>query len=270
MTASLTVLKNSSAQFLCLIGVLFVSGFVLTLISRWTNNSFRQFRFPKSGLWIFGIVGIPLHELSHALFAKIFFHKVKSIKWFDPAGKGGSYGTVVHFYDEKNLYHRIGLFFIGMGPVLLAPFFLMLILSVFVPTASLPPLSDLDPSKALNLIWTVLTASRNWTSASFYLFLYLAACLTSQMELSADDFKIARGGILPIFLLILAANTIAALFGVSLHAKASLIFTSAMTLWSACFLIAILISVVNFIFLFISLNLANRMFGLHAINPFKD
>src|SRR5690349_4329221 len=111
----LLICRNSLIQFFCFFGLLFLSGVALTWLSKWTNNIFRQFRFPRFGLYMFGSLGVPAHEFCHALFAKLFFHDIKSIKWFDPKGSGGSYGTVVHYYNERNLYHRIGLFFIGMG-----------------------------------------------------------------------------------------------------------------------------------------------------------
>lgn len=268
--AAALILRDSGTQFLGLIGLLFVSGVALTLISRWTNSSFRQFRFPGVGLYLFGVIGIPLHELCHAIFAKLFFHNIDSIKWFDPSGKGGSHGVVVHYYNDKNLYHRMGLFFIGMGPVLLAPLFLFGFYSFLVPNAlhwqSLPH----SPSALFISFFQSLLAASNWSHWTFYLFLYLAICLTSQMELSSEDFKIARGGLFPIFVLLLLFNGAALLFHYDLHLRMVSWFLMGLSLWGVCFLLAVFISFVNLILCYFSLSVLNRLFGHPSINPFQD
>lgn len=267
--AAILILKNSALQFLGLFGVLFISGLILTYISRWTNNVFRQFVLPKFGLYFFGIIGIPLHELCHALFAKIFFHDIGSIKWFDPKAEGGAYGTVVHHYNDRNIYHRIGLFFIGMGPVLLAPVFLFAMYSWLIPhpvpfSFHLSDLGYLASSFSKSLL-----GKANWSSWSFYGFLYLAVCLTSQMELSPEDFKVARGGVLPVLLLLILLNTIASICNFNFHAKLVGFFHSGLVWWSAFFAVAIFIALVNFVLCTIVFNVLNKVFGKEAINPFE-
>jgi hypothetical protein len=268
--ALLTIFKNSGMQFLGLFGLLFVSGVILTFISRWTNNTFRQFVAPKLGLYVFGVIGIPIHEFCHALFAKIFFHKIESIKWFDPKGKGGSYGTVVHQYNNYNLYQRIGMFFIGMGPVLLAPVFLFVIYSFFLPHPVPFSFHLNDPGFLANGFSKSLLGASNWSSLGFYAFLYFAVCLTSQMELSPDDFKIARAGVLPIFLVLLLINSVSYVFNLNFHAKMSAAFNTGLMWWGAFFAVAIFISLLNLVLCVLLLNILNRIFGKDGINPFQS
>lgn len=267
--ALLLIIKNSALQFLSLFGVLFLSGMVLTWISRWTNNTFRQFVLPKFGLYIFGVIGVPLHEFCHALFAKIFFHEIGSIKWFDPEGKGGSYGVVVHHYNDRNIYHRVGLFFIGMGPVLLAPVFLFAMYSLLIPNPvpfsfHLTDLGYLASGFSKSLLGTA-----NWTSVGFYVFLYLAVCLTSQMELSSEDLKVARGGVLPILLLILLGNTLSYFFNLNLHAKLTVAFNTGLMWWGAFLAVAVFISLLNLILCVFLFNVLNKLCGRESINPFQ-
>jgi MFS family permease len=250
--------------------LLFVCGLILSMISRWTSNSFQQFLFPRFGLYLFGLIGIPIHEFCHALFAKLFLHDVKSIKWFDPQGKGGSFGCVVHYYNEKNPYHRIGLFFIGMGPVLLAPLILLAIFHFLVPSADGFTFHFSQPTLLAENFAKSLLASQNWSSIGFYLFLYFAVCLTSQMELSPDDLKIARSGWLPFLLVLLFVNAAAYLGNFDLHSKLIKAFHSGLTLWGACFLVAIFISVLNLAICVLLLNLINRLCGRELINPFRN
>jgi hypothetical protein len=271
LAALLVVIKQTSLQFFVLLGVLFISGVALTLLSKWIGNTFRQFLFPRFGLYLFGVIGIPVHEFCHALFAKIFFHNIESIKWFDPKGRGGSYGTVVHYYNDRNLYHRIGLFFIGLGPVLLAPLLLFLGYRLLVPGAGgMAVLSvGYEWNGALTFTKTLL-ATGNWHSVGFYFFLYFALCLTSQMELSPDDFKIARDGILPILLLLFALNAIAVTLNLNLHGRLVQGFRTFLTVWSVYFLVAFVISVLNLAVCVLILNIFNRACGKPAINPFQN
>ena len=257
----LLILKNSAFQFAYIFGTLFIAGILLTWISRWTQNVFQQFKFPKFGLYVFGVIGIPIHELCHAVFAKIFFHDIKKIKWFDPRGKGNSYGFVHHHYNDKNFYHRVGLFFIGMGPVLLAPVFLFTAYHYLVPGA--------QPVKSVASITASLIDFRNLSSIGFYVFLYLTVCITSQMELSPDDFKIARGGILPFFVFFLLINTIASVFRFNLHGRFQLFVDQNLILWMGFLALAICVALINFLLCLMLLNITNKLMGAESIRPFR-
>lgn len=268
-SATLIVFKFTALQFAGLFGLLFVSGMALTFVSRWTNNSFRQFHFPRFGLYLFGVIGVPLHELCHAIFAKLFFHEIESIKWFDPKGRGGSYGTVVHYYNDRNLYHRVGLFFIGLGPVLLAPLILFLGYRFLVPEAATFTLSGAKGFSVASDFLQSLLSPRNLSSWGFYFFLYFALCLTSQMELSPDDLKIASGGVLPILGILFVINSAAVAFNYNLHAKLSQGFSSVLALWSACFVTALVIAILNLLFCVVLLSVLNRFCGKESVNPFS-
>lgn len=265
------ILKHTTLQFLVLVGLLFVSGLILTFLSKWTGNAFRQFLFPRFGFYLFGVVGVPLHELCHALFAKLFWHDIESIKWFDPKGRGGSYGTVVHYYNDRNIYQRIGLFFIGLGPVLLAPVLLFLSYRFLVPGAHGNgglALAGKDLGAVLTFTKS-LFASQNWHSVGFYFFLYFAICLTSQMELSPDDFKIAKDGVLPILLFVFLLNLVAYVFNMNLHGRLTVWFQGFLALWSVYFLVALTVSFINLSVSIFVLSLINKVFGKPGINPFQ-
>ena len=135
MDALLLILKNTALQFGFLFGAGLIGGATLTLLSRLTNNVFRQFRWPQAGTYLFGWIGVPVHEFCHAFFCRVFLHEIKSIKWFDPSGKGGAQGSVTHTYSEWNPYQRIGHFFIGLGPVLLGPALIAATFLICVPSA---------------------------------------------------------------------------------------------------------------------------------------
>jgi hypothetical protein len=59
-----------------------------------------------------GVVGVPIHELSHATFALIFGHKIKSIKLFQKPDENEVMGYVQHSYNQGSIYQQAGNFFI--------------------------------------------------------------------------------------------------------------------------------------------------------------
>lgn len=76
-------------------------------------------RTSKYAYYLSGFIGIPVHELSHAVMAVLFGHKIIRIKWCG-FGSGGLYGRVEHSWNTRSLYQRIGLFFIGVAPFISA------------------------------------------------------------------------------------------------------------------------------------------------------
>lgn len=67
--------------------------------------------------YTFGFIGVPCHEISHALAAWLFGHKVTKIKLFG-IGEGGLSGYVLHSWNPRSLYQRQGLFWIGISPLI--------------------------------------------------------------------------------------------------------------------------------------------------------
>lgn len=201
MDFAFTLLSNTFIQFGLLIGAPAVSGLGLSWLANRTNSIYGQFIFPRVGLWFFGPVGIPVHELSHYLFCRLFGLKVQKVKWFDPKGRGGSHGSVVHSYDPWNIRHRIGHIFVGLAPVLVGP---ALIAGGVYAAGWQPSFASL--SGIVELPWPALL-----------LFLYLSFAISSQLELSTEDLKVASSGLVPAFIFLLAINALAALVHANIH-----------------------------------------------------
>ena len=249
MTTALLLLKNTVCQFGFFFGILIAGGGVLTLISRFTNQTFQQSRHPSLGLYIFGFIGVPVHEFCHALFCKLFFHEVKKVKWFDPKARGGANGFVMHSFNPWNPYHRIGHFFIGMGPVILAPLILGILFYLLVPAGRGLYHADILSSGGIKAIALGLSQAifrrSTFETPGFYGFLYLSLCISSQMELSHEDMKQAVLGIFPLVALLALINCAAWLFHFSWNQRAIQYGTLFLTANACIFTFAALLALAN-------------------------
>ncbi|MDA3823799.1 MAG: hypothetical protein PF450_14480 [Bacteroidales bacterium] len=202
--------------FILAFGIPLLLAFIQNFISSY--NERLAYRIMGRKLYYFFIarIGVPIHELGHALFAVIFRHKITDMKLFDPNGPNGSLGYVNHSYNKKSLFQNIGNFFIGIGPVILGSFLLFALSSLlFNVSASGVEESDQVASGQVALIF-----NRGWalikeifTSGSFlksFLFLYLVFAIGSNITLSKADIKGAKKGFgfLVLFIFILHFATL--------------------------------------------------------------
>lgn len=272
MQAIWTVVCQTALQFVYLFGVFILAGMVLTVISRWTSNACRQFVLPDFGTYVFGFIGVPVHEFSHALFCKLFLHEVREVKWFDPKAKGGSHGSVTHEYDPWNLYHRMGHFFIGLAPVILGPLLLGALYAFLVPGSMGVVEAGVKGARITPLLEgfvTTLTSVRSVHAIGFWIFLYLGICVSSQMELSIEDLKQAAQGLFPLALALLIANSIAALFDLSWHTKLIAAGGLACKFGLGLFALATTLSLFNLLLCVVIFSLVNKICGREAVNPFR-
>lgn len=127
----MTPLINTLIQIGIFVVSIYVVGFIISII----NKLFYKIAgTSKAVIYGTGIIGTPIHELSHALFCVIFLHKITEIKLFQINSEDGTLGYVKHAYNKKNIYHLIGNFFIGVAPILIGTIILILLLKLMVPT----------------------------------------------------------------------------------------------------------------------------------------
>ena len=130
--------------------------------------------------------GVMVHELSHAAFCLVFFHRITEMKLFSPE-EDGTLGYVNHTYNPKNPYHRIGNFFIGTGPVWGGILVIWLISNWLLPSDN----------------WNDLFLLNTWCKWQTWLWLYLFLTVSSHITLSLPDLAGAADGAIFIVLITL-------------------------------------------------------------------
>lgn len=221
------VATTTLLQIIWLLGFIFVFGILLSLLARFTRITFVKTIGLKSDIFFKGWIGVPVHELGHALFCIIFRHKIIDIRLYRPNAEDGTLGYVNHTYNSKSIYQKIGIFFIGVGPILTGSLAIYVALYLLVPNHSdiFEPLkrggSELVHVKQSNSgailatywqntisILNNLFTSSNLTCYKFWIFLYLSLCISSHMQLSAPDVKGASSGLASILIFFMVINAI--------------------------------------------------------------
>ena len=196
-------------------------------------------------LLITGAVGTPIHELSHAVMCIIFGHRIEEIRLYQPLSDDGSLGYVNHSFNRKNLYHRIGNFFIGVAPILCGSGILFLLMILMAPDAYDRVLQSFDaiPTMSISLVdsdtyigffklmWSVVVSVFHYTNMSsfwWWIFIVFALMISNHMELSFADVKGGLSGLGFLAGLVLIVDVI-----VGLVSKSALkVMTNAMTSFS--------------------------------------
>jgi hypothetical protein len=224
----LNFLANVTLQLIFFVGIISVLGLVI-----WQLNK-RLFRLLgyKRGKKIFlstGIIGVPIHEFGHAFFCVLFGHKIKEVKWFTPNSADGTLGYVRHSFNRKNIYHQIGNFFIGIGPLLLGSAAIILLMYMLLPNsgdigrASRVTMSIGDGVGAgiaqyFEILWAVFLAIFHYTNLanfSWWVFIILACSIALHMDLSMADVKGMLRGLLYIVIIVCIMNLVLCLVKVS-------------------------------------------------------
>jgi hypothetical protein len=211
----ITLVKTTAFQLLGVFGVFFVFGFILSKLQEWTQMIYAQSVGWKGILWT-AWIGTPVHELSHALMAKIFGHTITDLSLFEPDARSGKLGHVSHTYNRLSLYQRIGNFFIGAAPLLLASPILLFMIYYFLPLSRVifHPLANGFPGWQMLFLTAKQTLGLlinpiHFHSWKFWLFLYVSFAIVSHLAPSKEDRGNMWRGFFWIILTLLVINAVA-------------------------------------------------------------
>jgi len=206
----LDILENFGLQVVFFIGIISALGLLIWRL----NKTFFKLLGPKAGRRVFlttGVVGTPIHEFGHVFFCVIFRHRIKEVKWFTPNSADGTLGYVLHTYNKKNVYHQVGNFFIGLGPLLFGAAAIVGLMYIFMPNASEVSFMGGTSAEAyLDTLWSVFSAifsPSNFASILWWIFIILACSIAMHMDLSVADIKGSARGLVWILVIMLVLNT---------------------------------------------------------------
>lgn len=265
------VLLNTVSQLVSILGIFFFFGLILYFFARFTRTTFVKSIGEKFDIYVTGWIGTPIHELGHAIFCIPFGHRIVEMKLFSPNSANGSLGYVNHSYKPNNVWHKIGNFFIGFGPILFGSFVIFMLIKYLLPNneviLSIISNQKTDISSVSGFLQQFITiyssgiqilselfSMANLKTWQFWVFLYISLCISSHMELSPPDLKGVWSGLVAIIILLIVINSITVFFGVNISR-----FTNNLSAYtymtSGIFTFATIISAMFFFLSYISLNI---------------
>lgn len=224
-------LKISFLELISLVGPLLVIGLILGILERKTNQNFFA-AFGYKGILATAWLGTPVHELGHALMCLIFGHKITDLKLLKINRTNGTLGYVSHSYNRRSIYQSVGNFFIGIAPLLSGIGVLFLCLHFFLPnsfktfelywkTSGLSQPSDLtffkEFFKGTLVLMKSLFTLNHVLSLNFWIFLFIAICISSHMALSWADIEGAAQGLLVLYLMLFMLSILGTSLGVNTY-----------------------------------------------------
>ena len=102
------ILLTSVIQLLSLIGVIIVIGFLLGYLESLTRMYWSR-AFGRKGFLLTAWIGVPIHELGHAIMCVLFRHKIVATQFFPTDTSQGALGYVQHQYNQKVCINGLGI-----------------------------------------------------------------------------------------------------------------------------------------------------------------
>ena len=264
------ILSNTLTQLIYFIGAVFIIGFAISLL----NRLFYKISGGGKGIcYATGLLGTPIHELSHALMCLIFFHRIEEMSLYNIDEENGVLGYVRHSYNSRNIYQVLGNYFIGIAPILGGGAAIYLAARFMMPTVYTDISAQLDAFASVAQLgegWfgNTLSAATGILKALFlginegfifWIFIIAAFCVALHMNLSGADIKGALGALPILITLLFAVNFaiglisdeaygvfVAFMNGVGAYLCAALLFS--LILSAVCIVIALIVRVIKSIF----------------------
>lgn len=227
-------LENFIFQLLFSFGIIIAFGFLIAEL----NRAWCRMLGSKGliAMRVTGIVGTPIHETGHAIFCLIFGHKIVDMKLYQIDNNTGIMGYVNHSFNKKNIYHQIGNFFIGVGPIIFGSLVLMGLMFLLIPDTFKQIFSALNSIDGIsfsvfdgntylqmitlfsNIFLSIFSLS-NFTNWLWWIFIILGILIATHMTLSKADIEGSVWGFVVLVALMLIADAIIYFISPSLLVK---------------------------------------------------
>ena len=222
MNELINLVMSALLDTLYMTGMIILVGFILGFLR---NHSIANFQksFGWKAVAITAIIGVPIHEISHAVVCVLFRHKITKLVLLQKRDENGVLGYVSHAYNPNSIYQQTGNFFIGIAPIFGGILTIIALMHTIIPkvydefiTLSMNNLLITKINNvAINAILNSYTdlikmifSIENFSNPYFILFLFLSICISSHISLSSADIKGASKGLIIIFFLILGLNVL--------------------------------------------------------------
>lgn len=203
-------------------GIIILMGLMLGILR---DNSLRNFQrsFGRSIVMITGLIGVPIHEISHAILAFLFGHKIDKVKLLQRPDINGVMGYVTHRYNKNSIYQQVGNFFIGIAPIFGGSVSIIILMKFIIADTYNEFIQIIMKNINVNNISTdsikefalsyidiikYIFSIQNLKNPYFYLFLFIAICISSHIALSTADIKGASKGLGIIFIVLFILNLV--------------------------------------------------------------
>ncbi|MDZ5606237.1 hypothetical protein U2I54_03725 [Bacillus pseudomycoides] len=220
------IFLTSLIQLFSLLGVIILVGFLLGYLESLTRTYWTR-ALGRKGFLLSAWIGVPIHELGHAVMCIVFRHQIVAMQLFPTDTSNGYLGYVRHQYNQRSIYQRIGNFFVGIAPIFSGMATLIFLMYYFVPQSYLVFIHALETNTQtasinIDMLQNIFVSSflllkslftiSNLSTPSFWLFLFIAICISAHIALSKPDIEGSLDGVITIFIVLFLFNTIAGLF----------------------------------------------------------
>jgi hypothetical protein len=200
-------IQSGALLLLGSLGLLLGPALVAALGLHWAERRLTRGLMAVAGrhaVLVTGWLGVPVHELSHALMCLLFRHRIQKLVLFHPDPKTGTLGYVTHSWDRRNPWQVVGSFFVGMAPLLGGAGVILGLHALLLPGALVLPAVHFPAALGDgagwtdfgNGLWTGVQATGRATfsperlaSWPLWAFLYLTLCVGSHVSPSREDLK---------------------------------------------------------------------------------
>ena len=243
----------------------FLLGLILNFIED-RNIDYLQNGLGRKGILVTGIVGVPVHEMSHFLACKLFGHDVEKVELFRPtkSKSDGVLGRVVHSRNKGNVYKMIGDFFIGTAPVIIGSFIVYMLIKLYLGSEfaifnmiidiekSLEMIENLDLFKffvhivmaGINTLFLIIN-SPSLVSIKGIVLLFAIYSICIHLSLSRADIENSKSAIPIVVLIIMLCTVIFGLMRIDFSGKFIRLVTYMFLIMTTCIIISIPVTVLS-------------------------
>ena len=205
-------------------GMFIIFGIIMGIINRKNLSiGYRSLGKVFEKIYDFScLIGTPIHEAGHYLMCKLFFIKVDDVKLYIPKKKriGNRLGYVT-MSPKSNLINIIGIFFVGIGPLILGSIVILLFSRLLLPDFWYGISKNTTIIELIKDFFSI----KNLLNYKFWILIIISMLIGFHMDLSKSDISNAKIGFISIIIINLFVSFIIINFNVDISVVYNYIVT---------------------------------------------